>query len=192
MKKSNNPDISEQKKSGASVEEIWKESWTYITTVVDTTHEPFLILDEDLNVLAANESFYHTFQTEAKVTEGKLVYDLGNKQWDIPSLRKLLEDILPKNTFFKGYEVAHDFPVIGRKVMILNARRIHNKNTLSGAWPQIILLAMEDVTDSLIIAEKLTGTLVKQIELKFSGEVEALMKKIEKLEKEILGFKTKK
>lgn len=162
---------------------IWEKSWTYIKTVVDTVREPFLILDKNLNVLAANESFYRTFQVDARETEGKLVYHLGNNQWDIPSLRKLLEDILPKNIFFKGYEVAHDFPVIGRKVMILNARQIYNEATISGALPPIILLAMEDATDMLAITEKLANNNTRQIE--------KLMMKIEMLEKEIIVLKRK-
>lgn len=136
-------------------EMLWAESWTYIKTVVDTVREPFLVLDKDLCVMAANESFYRTFQVDEKDTTKKLVYELGNRQWDIPSLRKLLEDILPKNTFFKGFEVAHDFPLIGRKVMILNARRIYREGPGSGNFPPIILLAMEDVTEMMGVAEML-------------------------------------
>ncbi len=136
-------------------EKVWKESWAYIRTVVDTVREPFLILDKDLRVMAANESFYRTFQVDLKDTEDKLVYELGNGQWDIPALRKLLEDILPKNTFFKGFEVSHEFPHIGRKVMILNARRTYRDDSTSTFFPPIILLAMEDVTEMMAVAEKL-------------------------------------
>src|SRR6185369_2036112 len=107
-------------------ERVWEESWTYIKTVVDIVREPVLILDKDLRVMAANDSFYRTFQVEAKDTENKIVYELGDGQWNIPALRKLLEDILPKTSFFKGFEVIHEFPAIGRKVMILNARQIHS------------------------------------------------------------------
>src|SRR3989338_5083713 len=89
-------------------ERLWEESWTYIKTVVDVVRGPILILDKELRVVAANESFYQTFQVDPKETEGKIVYELGDGQWDIASLRKLLEDILPQDTFFKGYEVAHD------------------------------------------------------------------------------------
>ena len=81
------------------VKRVWEESWTYIKTVVDIVREPVLILDKDLRVMAANESFYRTFQVELKDTEKQIVYKLGNGQWDIPALKKLLEDILPKNTF---------------------------------------------------------------------------------------------
>ena len=112
--------------SGADfINRLGEESWTYIKTVVDIVREPILVLDQDLRIMAANEPFYQTFQVEQKDTENKVVYELGNGQWNIPDLRKLLENILPKNTFFKGFEVTHDFPIIGRKIMILNAREIH-------------------------------------------------------------------
>src|SRR5689334_10999042 len=114
----------------ALVARVWGESWTYIKTVVDVVREPILILDKELHVMAANEAFYRTFQVELKDTEHKIVYELGNGQWNIPALKKLLEDILPKNTFFKGFEVIHEFPFIGRKVMILNARQIHFKEDI--------------------------------------------------------------
>jgi len=131
----------------------WEESWTYIKTVVDVVREPVLILDKDFRVLAANEHFYYTFQAEPKDTENKIVYELGNGQWNIPALKKLLEDILPKNTFFKGFEVTHEFPSIGRKIMILNARQIH---FTEGVTPRhIILLAIEDVTEMMVVADTL-------------------------------------
>jgi hypothetical protein len=134
---------------------LWDKSWTYIKTVVDVVREPILILDKDLRVIAANEPFLRTFQVELINTEGKIVYELGNGQWDIPNLRKLLEDILPKHAFFKGFEVDHVFPSIGRKVMILNARQIHFKDDASKLFPPIILLAMEDVTEMMDVAEML-------------------------------------
>lgn len=162
---------------------LWKESWTYIKTVVDTVREPFLILDKDLCVMAANESFYRTFQVEEKDTENKLVYKLGNGQWDIPSLRKLLEDILPQNSFFKGFEVAHDFPLIGRKVMILNARRIYQEGAGSAVFPPIILLAMEDVTEMMDVAEMLARrTSLFETEMaERTGRLESQIKNLEKL-----------
>src|SRR3989339_607234 len=128
------------------LEKIWNESWTYIKTVVNVVREPILILDKDLHVMAANEPFYNTFQVEVKDTEGRMVYELGNGQWNIPDLKKLLEDILPKHTFFKGFEVEHNFEFIGKKTMILNARQIHRSMEGSDlkSFPPIILLAMED------------------------------------------------
>lgn len=173
------------------VKRVWDESWAYIKTVVDIVREPILILDKDLRIKAANESFYRTFQVEAKDTEGKNVYELGNGQWDIPALRKLLEEILPKNTFFKGFEVSHEFPAIGRKVMILNARQIHFKeDTASEMFPPIILLAMEDATEIMVVAETLAGH-ANHLEAKFLEKTQTLETHIKKLEKEINGLKKK-
>ena len=168
---------------------LWKVSWTYIKTVVDIVREPILILDKDFNVMAANESFYRTFQVEAKDTEGKFVYKLGNGQWDIPALRKLLEDILPKNTFFNGFEVTHDFPFVGRKVIILNARQIYLKSDEhSKEFPPIILLAMEDVTDMMVVAETLASH-ANQLEAKHTENTKRLESNISKLEKEVNKLK---
>lgn len=173
------------------VEHLWEKSWTYIKTVVDVVREPVLILDKDLRVMAANESFYRMFQVELKDTERNIVYKLGNGQWNIPALRKLLEDILPQNSFFKGFEVDHEFPFIGRKVMILNARQIHFKeDTVSELFPPIILLAMEDVTAMMVVAETL-ATHVKQTEAKLTARTQKLEIHIEKLEKEISILKKK-
>ena len=173
------------------VERVWEESWTYIKTVVDIVREPILILDKDLRVMAANDCFYQTFQVDLKATEGKVVYDLGNGQWDIPALRKLLEDILPKNTFFKGFEVEHNFPFIGRKVMILNARQIHFKeDTTTKLFPPTIFLAMEDVTDMMAVAETLAGH-AKQFEAKLTERTMRLETQISMLSKEINAIKKK-
>lgn len=168
---------------------FWEESWTYIRTVVDIVREPILILDKDLRVMAANEPFYRTFQVEPKDTENKIVYELGNGQWNILALRRLLEDILPKNTFFKGFEVTHEFPFIGRKVMILNARQIHFKeDTASEFLPPIILLAMEDVTEMMVVAEMLASH-TKQAEANYVQRTQKLENHIGKLEKEIIELK---
>lgn len=167
------------------VERFWEKSWTYIKTVVDVVREPVLILDKDLRVMAANEAFYRIFQVESKDTESKIVYELGNGQWNIPALKKLLEDILPKNTFFKGFEVAHEFPSIGRKVMILNARQIHFKEEEGpGMFPSIILLAMEDVTEMMIVAETLAGH-SNRMEARFAERTQKLEVHVGELEKEI-------
>lgn len=175
-----------------SIKHLWEKSWTYVRTVVDVVREPVLILDKDLRVMAANDSFCRTFQVELKDTENKVVYELGNHQWDIPALRKLLEDILPKNTFFKGFEVVHEFPTIGRKVMILNARQIYfkeNNNNLE--FPPIILLAMEDITDMVVVAESL-ATHTNMIQEKFKTHIKDLDVQIKKLTKELNTFKNKK
>ena len=168
------------------VNHFWEKSWTYIKTVVDVVREPILILDKNFSVMAANESFYHTFQVEPKDTEKRIVYELGNGQWNIPALRKLLEDILPKNTFFKGFEVAHEFPFIGRKIMILNARQIHIKEDTT--FPPIILLAIEDVTEMMAVAETF-AIHTKQMETKLTERTNKLEIDIGKLEKEINTLK---
>ena len=168
-------------------ERLWEESWTYIKTVVDVVREPILILDKDFRVLAANDPFYHAFQVEPRDTAGKVVYELGNGQGDIPDLRKLLGNILPKNTFFKGFQVAHEFPFIGRKIMILNARQIHFNST-SALFPPIILLVIEDVTEMMAIAETLAAH-TSQLEEKFTKRTQKLEIHIEKLEKVINDLK---
>ena len=181
-----------EKKEAKLGKELWEKSWTYIKTVVDVVREPVLILDKDLRVMTANESFFRTFQVEKKDTEHKHVYELGDGQWNIPALKKLLEDILPKNTFFKGFEVVHEFPFIGRKVMILNARQIHfREDTTLETFPPIILLAMEDVTEIMLVAETFANH-ANNVETKLTTETEKLGLHIKKLEKEINGLKKKK
>jgi nitrogen-specific signal transduction histidine kinase len=172
-------------------ERSWEESWTYIKTVVDVVHEPVLILDKDLRVLAANESFYKVFQVDSKDTENKIVYELGNGQWNIAKLRKLLEDILPQNSFFKGFEVTHKFPGIGQKTMILNARQIHiKKESTTNVEPAIILLAIEDITDMMNVAKMLADH-TKKFEAELMGRTQKLEVHILELEKEIAGLKLK-
>lgn len=167
------------------------QGWTYIRTVVDVVREPVLILDKDLRIRAANVPFYRTFQVDAKETENKIIYELGNGQWNIPSLRKLLEDILPKNTFFEGFEVSHDFPVIGKKMMILNARQIHFTETAeSTLFPPIILLAIEDVTEMMSIAEKLARH-TNEFEDKIVQRTTLLEAHIARLELEVRQLKIK-
>ena len=114
-----------------------------ILNIFNTVREPLLILDKDLKVISANRSFYDSFKVTSEETLGNLIYNLGNKQWDIPKLKELLEEILPKNNVFDDYEVDHEFLSIGHKVMLLNARRIIQKEPFS----QLILLAIEDITD---------------------------------------------
>jgi nitrogen-specific signal transduction histidine kinase len=138
-----------------SAEVIWQTGWTYIRHVVDTAREPFLILDKDLRVLSANEAFYRTFQTLTRDTEGKLVYRLGKGQWNIPTLRRLLEEVLPKSIFFRDFEVEHTYPLIGKKIMLMNARQVFEPNTSPNRSPKMIVLAMEDVTKQRMMEEKL-------------------------------------
>jgi len=111
--------------------------------IVATIREPLLVLDSDLTVILANHSFYGIFKVKAEETVGQLIYNLGNKQWDIPKLRELLETILPEKTSFDNYEVEHDFATIGRRTMLLNARQIEQ----GMGTKRIILLAIEDITE---------------------------------------------
>ena len=115
---------------------------TYAQDIVNTVREPLLMLDTALRVRSANRAFYQTFQVSAGETEGRLIYELGTGQWDIPDLRTLLEDIVPRSSAFNDFELEHDFPAIGRRVMLLNARKL-----LAGHHGELLVLAMEDVTE---------------------------------------------
>ena len=130
------------KRENKMSEETAAGSLEYAESIIDTVREPLIVLDQDLRVVSASRSFYEFFRVKPEETEGQLVYDLGNKQWDIPKLRELLETILPQKTAFDNYEVEHDFAGIGRRIMLLNARQIHR---VLGK-ERIILLAIEDVT----------------------------------------------
>jgi PAS domain S-box-containing protein len=120
-----------------------QETREYAESIVETVREPLVVLDADLRVISANRSFYKTFKTKPGETAGQLLYDLGNRQWNIPKLRKLLEEILPTGTAFDNFEVEHEFKTIGRRVMHLNARRMPKKTNET----HFILLAIEDVTE---------------------------------------------
>ena len=170
-------------------DQMWEVAWTYIKTVVDTVREPFLILDQDLKVISANKTFYTAFKVKKEETENKKVYNLGNGQWNIPKLKILLEDILPKNTFFEDFKVEHDFPRIGFKIMILNARRIY---TTSEKTP-IMLLAMEDITKQKKLQDQLKGY-TKKLTLevaKRTGELEVRVQELERLNKVMVGRELK-
>jgi two-component sensor histidine kinase len=110
--------------------------------IVDAIREPLLVLDPDLRVIAASRSFYRTFAVTPRKTEGRQLFELGDGQWNIPALRTLLVDVIPKRRTVEAYEVEHEFPSIGRRVMLLNARRVFDENGSASA----ILLAIEDVT----------------------------------------------
>jgi two-component system CheB/CheR fusion protein len=120
-----------------------QEAREYAEDIINTVREPLVVLDADLRVISANRSFYQTFKVAHQEAEGQLFYDLGNRQWDIPGLRTLLEEILPRNSSFEDFEVEHDFETIGTRVMLLNARRVYREIGKT----QIILLAIEDITE---------------------------------------------
>jgi chemotaxis protein methyltransferase CheR len=115
--------------------------------IVDTVREPVLVLDQDLRVIAASRSFYSAFQVSPEETQGKLLYALGDGQWDIPKLRMLLEKIIPEQGVMEGYQVEHEFPDLGRRTMCLNARQVFYE----GGAGTTILLGMEDVTNRRIL-----------------------------------------
>jgi PAS domain S-box-containing protein len=170
-------------------DELWKVAWTYIRTVVDTLREPFLILDEELRVISANRTFYAFFQVTPEETEGKLIYDLGNRQWNIHKLKVLLEDILPKNTFFEDFKVEHNFPKIGKKIIILNARRVYT----AGEEKPILLLAMEDITRQKQLEDQLkayTKSLTVEV-AKRTAELEVRVKELERMNKIMVGREVK-
>ena len=119
-----------------------RELQEYSESILDTVREPLIVLNKDLLVVSANRSFFTVFQVSPGEAEGRLIYEMGNRQWDIPKLRELLEEIIPDNTYFEGYEVEHKFPKIGLKKMILNARKLIGKTE----GTELILLAIEDIT----------------------------------------------
>ena len=112
-------------------------------SIANTVREPLIVLSGDLRIISANNAFYNMFQVSKEDSEKKLIYEIGNRQWDIPKLRELLENILPKNTHFNDYEVHHSFPTVGHKTILLNARRV----VTSSRQEPLILLAMEDITE---------------------------------------------
>jgi len=120
-----------------------QDALTYADNIIATMREPFLVLDEGLRVKTANRSFYRTFHVSQEETEGCLIYDLGAGQWDNPSLRNLLDEVLAGRHAVSDCHVEHDFPEIGKRIMLLNARHFESINSQSG----LILLAIEDITE---------------------------------------------
>lgn len=116
--------------------------YAYAEAIVETVREPLIILDGNLRIKTANKAFFDAFKVEKKETYNKLIFELGNGQWDIPELKKLLKKILPKNSHFENFEVTHTFDDIGTRTMMLNARRI----VLEGHKTELVLLAIEDIT----------------------------------------------
>jgi PAS domain S-box-containing protein len=119
-----------------------KDGQTLAEAIVDTVREPLVVLDRDLRVVAANRSFYQTFGVEPQTTLGRMFYELGIGEWNIPVLLKLLEDVIPKHHTVEAYEVEHEFPTIGRRTMLLNVRQVFDEEHPDLA----LLLAIEDVT----------------------------------------------
>jgi PAS domain S-box-containing protein len=129
-----------------------EDAYRYAESIVETIREPLLILDANLKIISANRNFYSIFKATPGETIGSFIYDLGNKQWDIPKLRELLEEVLPEKIAFDNFEVAHNFRDIGHKIMLLNARQIYRKDI----GTQMILLAIEDITERKRLEDLLT------------------------------------
>jgi PAS domain S-box-containing protein len=128
-----------------------RNALAYSESIVDTVREPLLVLDSALHVRTASQSFYQTFGVSTEATIGKFVYDLGDGQWDIPALRRLLEEVLPQEKSFRNFEVSHEFSSIGVRVMLLNGRKLLQEE----GEPEGVLLAIEDVTARKRIEEEL-------------------------------------
>jgi transcriptional regulator with GAF, ATPase, and Fis domain len=154
-----------------------------LDSILDSIREPLVVLDSDLIVVKANQSFYRTFNVSPERTEGVLIYELGNRQWDIPKLRELLEEILPKNTHFNDFEVEHHFEVVGQKIMHLNARRIYSQENQT----QLMLLAIEDVTDQEYYKRNLEEMVeARTAELRFARqEAENALEEIRQLKDQL-------
>jgi signal transduction histidine kinase len=127
-----------------------QEARDYAEAIVETVREPLVVLDGDLRVITANRSFYKIFHVNKKDTEFKPIYKLGNGQWNNPKLRLLLEKILPDKTFFQDFELEHEFPIIGKRTVLMNARKVVQKNHNE----PMILLAIEDITEKKHIEQQ--------------------------------------
>jgi len=155
-------EVTERKQAERAVEEARE----YAESIVETVRGPLVVLDAGLRVISANRSFYQTFKVTPEETRGQLLYDIGNRQLDILRLRELLEQILPENTAFEDFEVEYDFPTIGRRVMLLNARRIYREVNKT----QMILLAIEDITE-----RKQAEEMLQESEKFFSGTLNDML-----------------
>jgi two-component sensor histidine kinase len=138
-----------------------EDAYAFAQAIVDTVREPLVVLDYDLRVVAASRSFYQTFKVSREETQDKLLYALGDGQWDIPKLRLLLEKIVPEHGVMEDYEVEHEFPKIGRRTMLLNARQVFYE----GNSHTTLLLGIEDVTERLILVRDKDELLQQKDEL---------------------------
>ncbi len=128
------------------MDEELRDPGSLAAAIVRTVREPLLVLDSELHIRGANSAFYDTFAVTPEETVDHPIYEMGNRQWDIPKLRSLLEEIIPEQATFEGFEVEHDFPGLGRRVMLLNARTLARSGE-ANENDQLILLAIEDVTE---------------------------------------------
>jgi two-component system CheB/CheR fusion protein len=162
-----------------------KQALHYFETLIDVARESFLILDSDLRVISANPTFYQNFRVLSSQTDGKLLYKLGNGQWNIAELRKLMEEVLPKKKVVRDFEVTHVFETIGKKTILLNARQIDTV--------QLIVLAMEDITKRKDLEDELAKT-VKKLAVKVkarTAELSSRVTELESLNKNMVGRELK-
>ncbi|UEG51931.1 PAS domain-containing protein [Mucilaginibacter daejeonensis] len=159
-----------------------QDSEDYLGSIVETIRESLLVLDDQIKVLSVNEHFCKFFKLEAKDVVGKLLYEISDSAWDVPELRAVLEDILPHNNPFEGFEIEHHFPKIGKRLLVLNARQIK----LKGKYKDRILLAMEDLTDRREVEQRKEDFItVASHEMKtplttIKGHIQILTKRAEK------------
>ncbi len=164
-----------------------QDALEYTQHIINAVREPLIILDESLKVVLVSNSFCEVFKVKLGETEGRFIYELGNHQWDIPKLRELLEDVLPKTTSFDNFEVTHDFPDIGKRIMLVNARRIYLETNRT----KLILLAIEDITEPKNILDALHEK-IDQLEKTLSTAkwkdhtIAGLKRQIDELERRLL------
>ena len=138
-----------------------KNALAYAKAIVNTIRAPLVVLYPKLTISSANKAFYKTFKTDAEEAIGRHLYEIGNKQFDIPLLKKLLQEILSKKRKFNDFEIENNFISIGHKVLILNAQKLK----IAGKEDQMILLAIEDITERRSLEKKVEvekNTVVEQ------------------------------
>ncbi|MDD5194207.1 MAG: PAS domain-containing protein [Candidatus Omnitrophica bacterium] len=173
----------EEKNTGQEIQDARE----YAECIINAVREPLVVLDGDLKIISVNRSFYDIFKVKPEATIGQLIYDLGNRQWDIPSLRELLENILPKSTSFDNFEIEHDFIGLGTRTMLLNARQILR----ASGKPNIILLAIEDITESKKILDGLHEEIrrLETLQREIAGREHVILelkRKVDELERRVL------
>jgi hypothetical protein len=171
--KNNKTKKNEKGKSEVKSKESKALALHYMKTLTDVARESFIILDSDMRVLSGNPIFYKTFQVSATQTENKIFFSLGNGQWDIPELKRLLKNILPKKKMVTDFEVRHTFPTIGKKIIQLNAKQIDSV--------KLIIVAMEDITARKELEAKLAGY-TKGLAIKVAEQTSELTGRIKALQ----------
>jgi two-component system CheB/CheR fusion protein len=149
-----------------------EDLYAYYESILSTVHEPMLILEQDMRIKSANKAFCKLFKVTENDSIGISLYKLGNNQWNIPRLRKLLEEIVPKNNHFENFEVQHSFPDIGAKTMLLNAHRIIQQSTNQ----ELIILAISDVTEVKRLATEVQQKEHKMLEVRMEEKKKAFIK----------------